>query len=522
LSNDYRPNITVVADGASKTTNQLINVFNGSDQVTATVMADNTNVIFNHPAPSLNYVQYEGVTLSGQTNDSVSLYFLLRPSLVPSATVRCRIITNTPAATAAATLVPNQSITVNALTRTDMLVVSNQIAALGANQSIQFARPVELIALGVTGTGIVVTLPVITNIQVSNVTDSAATIQWTTDVPADSRVLYGLTPSSVTNVVSVAGNVTSHSVTLTALQDGTTYYFDVSSTSPSGTTTDDNQEAHYTFTTLPRFSVTAATTVSEGCAPTNGVVDPGESATVSFSLQNNGTVDTVNLVATLLATNGVTVPSSPQSYGVLVAGGAAVARSFTFTADGTCGGNIAATLQLQDGSTNLGTTTVTLPLGQIANPLVEAFDSVTAPALPAGWSTSASGAASNWVTSTVSTDSPPNAAFTPDPGTNGVNELDTPSVSITSALSTLTFRQNYSLAGSFTNSTLGYDGGVLDIKIGSGSYTDIIAAGGSFVSGGYTTTLSTSNGNPLVGRQAWSRKSGGFITTMVTLPATHE
>ena len=37
--------------------------------------------------------------------------------------MRCRIVTNTPAATAAAALAVNQIITVNALTRTDMLVV---------------------------------------------------------------------------------------------------------------------------------------------------------------------------------------------------------------------------------------------------------------------------------------------------------------------------------------------------------------------------------------------------------------
>src|SRR5439155_16061437 len=95
-------------------------------------------------------VQYDGVTTSDFTNDDVSFYFLLRPNLVPQTVVRCRLVTNTVAATLGQGIVSNQTVTVNALTRTDMLSVSNQISALGANQSVTFARPVELIVLGLT------------------------------------------------------------------------------------------------------------------------------------------------------------------------------------------------------------------------------------------------------------------------------------------------------------------------------------------------------------------------------------
>jgi hypothetical protein len=86
-----------------------------------------------------------------------------------------------------------------------------------------------------------------------------------------------------------------------------------------------------------------ATIVTEGCTPANGAVDPGETVTVSLCVQNVGTADTVNLVGTLQATGGVTAPSGPQAYGVVVAGGAAVCRDFTFTATGNCGGTITAT-----------------------------------------------------------------------------------------------------------------------------------------------------------------------------------
>jgi hypothetical protein len=60
---------------------------------------------------------------------------------------------------------------------------------------------------------------------------------------------------------------------------------------------------------------------------------------------------------------------------------------------------------------------------------------------------------------------------------------------------------------------------VLEIKIGAGAFTDILAAGGSFAANGYTRTISSGFGNPLGGRQAWSGNSGGFVMTRVNLPA---
>jgi PKD repeat protein/endonuclease/exonuclease/phosphatase family metal-dependent hydrolase len=272
--------------------------------------------------------------------------------------------------------------------------------------------------------------------------------------------------------------------------------------------------------TFPVIVTNGWTLIAESCTPTNGVVDPGETVTVNLSVKNTGTADTTNLVATLLGTDDVTSPSNPQTYGVVSANGTPVSQAFSFTAGGTCGGTISAILALQDGVVNLGTISYTIPVGLPTTVFTQNFDSVTAPSLPVGWTTSASGAQSNWVTSTAAADTAPNAAFSPDFSNVGINELDTPSIAINSSVASLTFRQNYSLAASATNSSIGYDGGVLEIAIGGGSYTDIVAAGGSFVSGGYNTTLSTDFSNPLAGRQAWSGSSGVFTATVVNLPAT--
>src|SRR5262249_2841858 len=51
---------------------------------------------------------------------------------------------------------------------------------------------------------------------------------------------------------------------------------------------------------VPLINPTASTLLAESCIPTNGVMDPGELVTVSFTLQNKGNAPTTNLVATLL------------------------------------------------------------------------------------------------------------------------------------------------------------------------------------------------------------------------------
>ena len=99
-----------------------------------------------------------------------------------------------------------------------------------------------------------------------------------------------------------------------------------------------------------------------------------------------------------------------------------------------------------------------------------------------------------------------------------MNALVTPPITLPAGpVSQLSFRHNYSLESSASTA---YDGGVLEIKTGSGLWTDILAAGGSFVTGGYNLTISRSFGNPLRGRQAWSGNSGGFVSTVVNLPAS--
>ncbi len=262
----------------------------------------------------------------------------------------------------------------------------------------------------------------------------------------------------------------------------------------------------------PIIAPAGFTVVSEDCTPTNGVVDANETVTVSFALHNVGLADTTNLMASLQTSDGVISLSGPQPFGVLAAGGEPVARSFSFLADGACGDTVVATLTLSENGTNLGTATFSIPLGRFGPAFTEGFDALSPPALPGGWTSSASGAQSSWITLAAPDDPSSFVAFAPSPGGVGVSDLVSPAIVVPSDSAQLTFRHTYQTEG-------GYDGGVLEVKTAEGSFTDILEAGGSFVTGGYDQTLNPS-GSPLANRAAWTGDSGGFVITTVNLPPT--
>jgi hypothetical protein len=151
----------------------------------------------------------------------------------------------------------------------------------------------------------------------------------------------------------------------------------------------------------------------------------------------------------------------------------------------------------------------------------ENFDGVTAPALPAGWTTQLiTGQAGDmaWVTATTAPDSRPNSGFTDDVAHVTDKVLVTP-VLINGATS-VTFRNRYGLEATLPNY---YDGMVLEIKIGAGAFQDILAAGGSFVTGGYNGTISTAVQQPDRRPPGLERRLGGgatpaYVTTTATLP----
>ncbi len=142
------------------------------------------------------------------------------------------------------------------------------------------------------------------------------------------------------------------------------------------------------------------------------------------------------------------------------------------------------------------------------------MDGVMAPALPGGWSSvQTSGSDITWATTETSPSSAPNAAFASDPPSVNAAALTSPPVMIGSADSQLAF-------SNFYNTEATYDGGVLEYSTDGATWTDVIDGGGSFVSGGYNATISVNFSSPIAGRMAWAGNSGGYVDTVVNLPAS--
>lgn len=144
------------------------------------------------------------------------------------------------------------------------------------------------------------------------------------------------------------------------------------------------------------------------------------------------------------------------------------------------------------------------------------FDNLTAPALPAGWSaTNAAGPPPLWVTTTTMPLSAPNDAFVDEPAVISDKFLDTHEFPVGGENSQFQFESSYNLEN-------GFDGGVLEVSspnINGGAFIDVTdpAVGGSFLIGGYNTTISTSFGSPITGRMAWSGNSNTYTHVIANL-----
>lgn len=181
-----------------------------------------------------------------------------------------------------------------------------------------------------------------------------------------------------------------------------------------------------------------------------------------------------------------------------------------------------------DRGDSLGPTPTPRPChGFLATPLDQNFDLMIPPGLPPGWlATNALGPPPLWVTSDSGVpmppaDSLPNSAFIDDPAVISDKRLDSTNLLPPEPglqWRRLTFRHNFNFDAD-VDPAVGFDGGVLEISFdGGNTFQDILAAGGTFVGGGYNRIIATDRGSPIAGRQAWSGSSDGFVTVTVDLP----
>jgi hypothetical protein len=289
-------------------------------------------------------------------------------------------------------------------------------------------------------------------------------------------------------------------------------------------TAQDHQMVVRDFELMPRpvFATPVVALSAEGCP--SGAPGPGDPVMVNITLQNAGRRDAADLIARLLPGHGVTLPGPEQSYGAMPADGPPVTREFTFTVDPTlaCGQAMSLRFAIRDGGEDLGTLEASIRTGKPRVVFQQNFDRSHQAQLPPRWTRSVTGGAQNWTVSAARASSGNKSAFSPDPIYAGVNEMISPVFAVHTTDAALSFRNWYDLETTFLRNRL-YDGAVLEIRIGSGAWQDIIAAGGTFVTGGYDGLIDGCCQNPLAGRFGWSGRSGvnataEFITSSLKLP----
>ena len=272
-----------------------------------------------------------------------------------------------------------------------------------------------------------------------------------------------------------------------------------------GATSDGSNHVTESFE-LPNLVQTPMFSFSDASGNGNGFADPGEKILLDVPINNP--LAEAALGVTVSASGGASV-----SYGT-IGGNATVTKQIPFTvpASQACGNVLTFTITA---NSNRGVVTFTrqIVIGQPVISIAESFDSVTAPALPAGWTAAATGSGVAWVTTTNLPDTAPNAIFTNDPSSLSSSEIVTPEIPVQTTASQANFRLNY-------DTETGFDGMVLEISVGGGAFQDILAAGGSFLSGGYPRSVASGGSNPIAGRQAWTGNSGGYIDVSVLLPAS--
>lgn len=138
---------------------------------------------------------------------------------------------------------------------------------------------------------------VISGVGSSVVTTSTATVAWTTNLQANSQVMYGLTSAYGSSMALDSSLVTSHEETITGLAAGTVYHFQAESANASGTAT--SSDMTFTTNALPVLPpVISAITSSVASTTVSISWTTNEAAT---SQVYYGTINPLNITSTSTA-----------------------------------------------------------------------------------------------------------------------------------------------------------------------------------------------------------------------------
>lgn len=223
-----------------------------------------------------------------------------------------------------------------------------------------------------------------------------------------------------------------------------------------------------------------------GCTSGDGFIQPLETADITVTIQqySNCAAGVTGISGTLsTSTPGVIVTQSVSSFGSLGGAGTTSANTTPFVIQVNGGFSVPdpiellLTLSSVQGDALLrfrletGDTTETLLLSQN-------FDGVTAPALPAGWSTTTfAGAANPWRTSTTYAASGPNAAFCADIASTSGNRLQSPAIVVPAGTDIVDVTFDITHNMELETERKAWDGALLRIEINNGVTTTTKLAG---------------------------------------------
>lgn len=135
------------------------------------------------------------------------------------------------------------------------------------------------------------TPPSISAVTTSAVTASGATITWTTNEPADSRVEYGVTTTYGSTTGTNTTLTTSHSRTLSGLSAGTTYHYRARSVDAAGNA---SVGGDHTFTTLAGAQTPPPSTPPPSGLRAQWLLDEGAGTTAADATGNGNVATLVN------------------------------------------------------------------------------------------------------------------------------------------------------------------------------------------------------------------------------------
>ena len=159
--------------------------------------------------------------------------------------------------------------------------LAEEITAIWTGDSVSVPSPEPSGGNGTVGSDRDRTSPRISDVSVTNITETGADISWETHEKSDSQVFYWASPSQLSTLDT--GMVLSHLVSLIDLTPGTTQHFRVMSTDKDG---NEAVSDSHTFSTLGEAPVANFTSVKLFISPSDVAI--GENVTISIEVANTG------------------------------------------------------------------------------------------------------------------------------------------------------------------------------------------------------------------------------------------